>query len=543
LYENLETTLCKNWFKNQFKHAKKFVKKHPVAVTVGAVVVVAAVAVVVIVPLTTSAAIAATGAAAAASYEGSKEETCFDLIAEPLDDSYEQMLDNQILNFKDIIDKNNISISSSTDYPDNERFIGSTLAHETIKNIPQDIPSNIYEEIIIQEHQKIDNVFSTNQSPLYFNDNTAKSPNSIQENVFYLRGAQALRNNYYDQAIDSFGKAIEVNPSNHNIYLDRAYAYLQNGQFDQSLNDYNKYQENEQKNLLSKGVDFIKDSASFYYNTRVAIEKGIAKGVVDSGKQLLSIAANAIEHPINTSVAIYKVIDSIDTFQKKCIFHPIDSYKQIYTTITDSQTWIGLRDAVIPELRNLMEDWGSLGLDDKIERISYLISKTGTDIFLPGAATKATAQGLKEVKTLIQIAKNLEKTEQVLVLEGLAGTSGRTEEFAQVVCKTRTIEPEIPSASNKLFTKNAIKHIDHWHKGTFNSSIDSMGYHLTKHGKGRTIEQYTNDAMKFYNKNKYLGEKIILKDGTMGIKIQTGAGKNKVGGYWSYDGKIITFWD
>lgn len=72
---------------------------------------------------------------------------------------------------------------------------------------------------------------------------------------------------------------------------------------------------------------------------------------------------------------------------------------------------------------------------------------------------------------------------------------------------------------------------------------DSMAYHLNKHGNGRTIEQYTDDAMTFYEENKHLGVEVILKDGTEAIRIQTGTGKNKVGGYWTIDGKLVTFWD
>lgn len=48
--------------------------------------------------------------------------------------------------------------------------------------------------------------------------------------------------------------------------------------------------------------------------------------------------------------------------------------------------------------------------------------------------------------------------------------------------------------------------------------------------------------MDFYNKNKHLGVPVILKDGTEAIKIQTGTGKNKVGGYWTKNGKLVTFW-
>lgn len=72
-------------------------------------------------------------------------------------------------------------------------------------------------------------------------------------------------------------------------------------------------------------------------------------------------------------------------------------------------------------------------------------------------------------------------------------------------------------------------------------------YHVGKHGNGRTTVQYTQDAMNFFNKNKGLGQNVILKEGTQGIKIQTKQiinGKTqRVGGYWTSDGKFVTFWD
>jgi len=401
---------------------------------------------------------------------------------------------------------------------ENERIIGSSLAHTAIENIPNYLPYDNNNPIIIQGHGKTDNVFSTNQSSLYFDNNTSKTRSSIQENVFYLQGAQALRNNYYDQAIDSFGKAIEVNPGNHNIYLDRAFAYLQNGQFDQSLNDYQVYT-NQGQTIVEKSTPFV-DCFDFTFG----VTTGITKGAVESGKQLMSFAANAITHPVKTYSGF---VNSI----------------QMLSDLAKDNEWKTLSKILFPEVCELVNNWDSLTPKEKGEKSGYIIGKYGADILIPGVAAKAVAQGIKGAKELVVIAKNIQRTEELLVLEALTETGGRTEEFTQIINRTRTIEQEISSASNKLFAKNAIKNIDHWHNGTFTSAFDSMEYHLAKHGKGRSIEQYTNEAMKFYNKNKNLGEKIILKDGTIGIKIQTGTGKNKIGGYWTYDGKIVTFWD
>lgn len=86
-----------------------------------------------------------------------------------------------------------------------------------------------------------------------------------------------------------------------------------------------------------------------------------------------------------------------------------------------------------------------------------------------------------------------------------------------------------------------------WHKGTFANRTQSVMYHVGKHGNGRTAVQYTEDAMSFFNKNKGLGQNMILKDGTQGIKVQTKQIINdktqRVGGYWTADGKLVTFWD
>ena len=97
-------------------------------------------------------------------------------------------------------------------------------------------------------------------------------------------------------------------------------------------------------------------------------------------------------------------------------------------------------------------------------------------------------------------------------------------------------------------TTSAGKYLSNsWHKGTFPNKMQSVKYHLGKHGAGRTATQYTKDAQSFFQANKHLGKEVILKDGTHGIKIQTKQiinGKtHRVGGYWTKDRRIVTFWD
>lgn len=91
--------------------------------------------------------------------------------------------------------------------------------------------------------------------------------------------------------------------------------------------------------------------------------------------------------------------------------------------------------------------------------------------------------------------------------------------------------------------KYSTKTYNQWYQGTFKNKTESIDYHLRKHGKGRTPEQYTQAAMSFFSKNKHLAQEVTLSTGKKGYKIQTGTGRNKVGGYWTKDGKLVTFWD
>ena len=89
---------------------------------------------------------------------------------------------------------------------------------------------------------------------------------------------------------------------------------------------------------------------------------------------------------------------------------------------------------------------------------------------------------------------------------------------------------------------------DNWHQGTFPNRTQTVSYHLAKHGKGRSATEYTRDAMDFFQKNRHLGQDVILRDGSAGIKIQTkvsmpGQKTQKIGGYWTSDGRLVTFWD
>lgn len=83
-----------------------------------------------------------------------------------------------------------------------------------------------------------------------------------------------------------------------------------------------------------------------------------------------------------------------------------------------------------------------------------------------------------------------------------------------------------------------------WSKVNWRSVSSAAKYHYSKHvlnqGMRNNLMQYTDDALNFFNTNKNLGKEIMLRDGSMGMKIRLGP--NQPGGIFTTDGRIVSFW-
>lgn len=73
--------------------------------------------------------------------------------------------------------------------------------------------------------------------------------------------------------------------------------------------------------------------------------------------------------------------------------------------------------------------------------------------------------------------------------------------------------------------------------------MQSIKYHLQKHGNGRTHKEYTQNAMSFFKLNKDKALKVTLKNGNSGYSIKLNENRSRVGGFWTEKSEIITFWD
>ncbi len=84
--------------------------------------------------------------------------------------------------------------------------------------------------------------------------------------------------------------------------------------------------------------------------------------------------------------------------------------------------------------------------------------------------------------------------------------------------------------------------LSHWDQATFANVYDCARYHWQKHASylGKTPEEYTKDALQFFNKEKGRARTLTLRNGEPGLVIRTGPGGP--GGYFTQDGRVVSFW-
>ena len=420
-----DIVLCKSWFKKQWNQTRSFVKKHKKAVIIGAIVVVTvAVVVVAAVAISSSAASAAaaaggalapsnnstdtpTGSSYSKSDGNSYSEAKETLQNESLTSSWQQ----QVSSFKETIAKeqfSTVSESNGISPEENGRIVGSLFAHKTVESLTANAANNpsIATELkdlgfnsqyptpkwqptypgspTIAPHNSIDLAFSTDYTASY-----AGNFDDLNALLYQARGDLALRSEYYHQAVQDFGKAISLNPSNPILYLERGIANFELGNYEDSLTDYSQY-------IEKKGEPFSVTDFS------LGFAKGVPKGAYESGKGSLLFLSDFIAHPIQTSK------------------QAVDSLTQLATLVKNDEFGV-VAEALSPELHQLVTQWDTLPSETRGELAGYAVGKLGTDLMAPGAVAKVASKSINSAKELVAICKNIQIAQETLVLETASG--------------------------------------------------------------------------------------------------------------------------
>lgn len=434
-----------------WKKTKKFVKKHKKAIIIGAVVVVAvtAVAIAVIAASSATAASAASAAAGAAgaaisdssssSSSGSKENSPSiansSEIQTPSNDIpiFTSAMEEQISSFKEnLAQENFFEPSNSTrqclSLEEIGRVIGPLFAHESFNqfnnqfsNYPQfaqeiqslssqanfKLPPGASQGPLDFCHQEIDRRFSTDYGPMFSNPFQEKDFNALS---YQMRGEAARFFGYHNQAIHDFSKAIEMNPTNPTLYLQRSVSYFDIGLYDRSVEDFHHFTTQVEKS--PNEIPFSTPEFS------LGFAKDLPKGVYESGKGIILFLGDFISHPIHTSTQIYEALATL-------------------ARLASQDEWGMIGEVLSPEIYQLVTQWDTLSSDKKGELAGYAFGKHGVDILAPGAMAKIASRSAKSARELAAVLKNLQRAEETLILETVAGV-GNTVKVEEIINAGKT---------------------------------------------------------------------------------------------------------
>jgi tetratricopeptide (TPR) repeat protein len=485
----------KGIFKKSYKSTKKFVKKHKKAIIITtAVVIVAVAATAVIIGSGACAAIAGgAGAAGSAAAKGGSGNNLSNSSGSGTVDRND-VLEEQIELAKDVVNRNSCVFTDKFSNFDisneNAKIIGCSLGHELINydglNVNSECSKTEYEKNILSGHEKIDRAFSMPISQSYVKEDTDKIniDQNFQENIFLYHGNKAINSFEYNDAIYDFSKVIDMDPDNHEAYLNRAYAHLRSGAYEKSMEDYNLSKKHTQDVVKPSG---LKNT----YDFSIGFLKGVPIGAVESGKQLFQFAGNALYHPIDTSVGIYKAFDALAGFAVR-------------------NEWNQFFSALAPEVKELAVNWESFLVEERGGRSGYIVGKYGADILLPGAAAKVAGKTVNNAKELALALKNLEMGERALTL-ALAEAGGRIFIYDESILFSRNMENTAGRAiinMEKLITSKQLGSSKKIIDSVINETINTKGYFTSKYAL--TPSEALDAGIKFLGE----GYKEIGKPGT-----------------------------
>jgi hypothetical protein len=217
----------------------------------------------------------------------------------------------------------------------------------------------------------------------------------LTSDLYQQEGAIYAELGLYDKAVESLSRAIRKDPNNRDAYLERAGAYFELGSFELSLEDY-----------LISGVkpQPIPSNSVQAVAFSLGLTKGILKGGVQAGVEFIpSVLASlqGIGHglwaftqdPIPISLEIVQASQSCIKFVRD------HTPKENLTKL-------------VPELRELIEQWNELEDEKKGEIAGHIIGKYGVEIFTGVGISK----GMKAYRELRR-ANNLMTFEAMAISE------------------------------------------------------------------------------------------------------------------------------
>ena len=163
------------------------------------------------------------------------------------------------------------------------------------------------------------------------------------------------------------------------------------------------------------------------------MNKGLPKGVYESGKEAFLLLVDFVTHPVRTGSQMAEPVS------------------QLARLVRDDK-WGVVAEALSPEIHHLATHWDTLSSEKRGELAGYALGKHGADILMPGALAKVASKSVKSAQELAAICKNLQIAQETLVLETAAGigNSAKIAEVVEIGQKTTLLAEELGFSAKEM---------------------------------------------------------------------------------------------
>lgn len=295
-----------------------------------------------------------------------------------------------------------------------------------------------------------------------------KFPSELMGKLHLLKGQLELESSLYAEAILTLTEAIAKTPALKETYLERGIAYFELGEYECSMEDYLAY------------TACIQSSEPFSLQTfSLAFAKNLLPGCYESGRGLYLLLSGLAQHPIHTAQLIWESL-------------------ALLSKLAATKEWKLLREAVAPEVHQLLVEWDSLPSEKRGELAGYAFGKYGADLLMPAALAKAASKGLKYGAQVSSAYKNLRAADQALLLESLSSlkSAAKIEEAVVAARETAFLGEELGLTARKMGQLQQAGTLQETIAGHYGSLSASMQQSVALHNKAQKIlKPYVKKAM------------------------------------------------
>ena len=271
--------------------------------------------------------------------------------------------------------------------------------------------SQIYQQCIDEKHQWLGvyyqrgiinfnngNIFEVLQDIEELIENSENLEDFLSR-IYLLKGQSEVELGLYHDAIASLYIALREDPKNKEAYFERAQAYFELGEFDKAISDF------LETGLKSETIN-PEDFSSLLF------AKGLIFGVLRGGKD------GAIEFVPSALASLQGLSNGLWAFvtnPENCSKEIVAASRSFIEFMIDSSS-VEIIKGLVPELGELIGNWGTISDEKKGDLMGYVIGKYGIDILITTGSIKAfqAYRNLKRANNLFTLEKLSMNTEVIL---------------------------------------------------------------------------------------------------------------------------------